>query len=229
MMFTPELLALESRLPRQVLNALEAISRQMETEIFVPLLHASGTERLQEEFTRAFQQYSALYLSLAFLLSGRIDIGSLADISSAMVTKFKAELESHGADTIGEEATGGMLVGLNIVSLVNHRLVQLTQAGEQVDDVQQLQLWSIAYWLATSCVLSYHLDRNGDPLNARALAYWSHHYSARMYLSAKSLGIVKVPAVIGPVPEPSEEDHLFAEAGLEDLAERLALEDRDES
>ncbi len=229
-MFTSELQELEARLPQQVLNALEAISRQMEIEIFAPLLQAPGTDELQEEFTRAFQRYSGLYFSLAFLMWGEIaDIASLAGIWSAVVARFKAELESRGANTIGEEATSDTLVGLATTNLVNRRLIQLAQAGDKIEDVQQLQGWSIAYWLATSCVLSYHFDRQGDLRNVRVLAYWCRYYAAQVYQCAKSLGIVKVPAVGGPVPEPSEEDQLFAEAGLEDLVERLALEDRDES
>lgn len=231
-MFASEIQELEARLTRQVLNALEAISRQMETEIFEPILHAPGTEQLKEEFRRAFQRYANLYISLSFLLWSEMgDIASLASIWAPIVARFKAELESRGAETIGEEATNDMLVGLATVGPVNQKLFELAQAGagDEVGDLKELQGWSIAYWLASSCVYCYHFDRKGNWQNVRVLAYWSRYYAAGVYKCAKSLGVIKVPVGKGRILKSSEEDRLLSEVGLEDFAERLALENRGES
>ncbi len=229
-MFAPEIQELEARLPRQLLNALEAIGRQMDTEIFKPLLRAPDFEKLTEEFTRAFQRYASLSISVSLLLWSEIgDLASLARIWTPMLAGFKIELERRGVETIGEEATNDTLVGLATIGLVNRKLLESAQAGSEVGDLNDLQGWAIAYWMACSCVYSYHLDRDGSQENVRVLAYWNRCYAARLYQHAKSLSIVKVPVGKGQVPEPSEEDRLLSEAGLDDFAERLAQEDRDES
>ncbi|GAH83171.1 unnamed protein product, partial [marine sediment metagenome] len=174
-------------------NALEAISRRMETEIFTPILNAP-VEQLKEAFARAFQRYSGLYISLSFLLWSEIgDIASLVSIWTPIVAKFKAELESRGAETIGEEATNDMLVGLATVVLVNQKLFELAQTGGEVGDLKELQGWMISYWLASSCVYCYHFDRKGNSQNVRVLAYWSLYYAAGIYRCAKNLGVLKIP------------------------------------
>ena len=48
---------------------------------------------------------------------------------------------------------------------------------------------------------------------------------ARLYRFAKALQVIKVPVGKGSIPEPSEEDRLLAEAGLEDFVTRLAKEE----
>lgn len=229
-MFAPEIQELEARLPRQVLNALEAISRQMETEIFDPILHAEGVEQLEGEFRRVFQRYASLYISLSFLLWSELgEIANLASIWTPIAAKFKTELESRGAETIGKEAANDMLVGLAIIGRVNQRLFEVAQAGGEVGDLKELQGWAIAYWMASSCVLYYHFDREGNLQNVRVLAYWSRYYAAGVYRWAKSRGVIKVPVGKGQIPGPSEDDRLLSEIGMEDFAERLLLEDRDES
>lgn len=218
---------LEARLSPQVLNALKAISQQMETKVFGPILHVKGIEQLKKEFRRVFARYASLYISLSFLLWGEIgDIASLASIWTPIATKFKAELENRGAETIGEEATNAMLVGLATMSRINRRLFELAQAGDEIGDSKELRGWVIAYWLATSCVFYYHFDKVGNWQNVRVLAYWSRYYAASVYKCAKSLGLIKVPVVQGPVAETSEEDRVLSEAGLDDLVAHLAaLED----
>lgn len=225
-MFAPEIQELEARLPRQVLIALEAISRQMESEVFSPILHVKEIEQLKEEFRRVCARYASLYISLSFLLWSEIgDIASLASIWTPIAAKFKAELESRGAETIGEEATNDMLVGLATMSRVNRKLFELAQASGEIDDSKELQGWTIAYWLAASCVFYYHFDKVGSWQNVRVLAYWSRYYAAGVYKCAKSLGLIKVPVAKGPVAETSEDDRVLSEAGLDDLVAHLALED----
>lgn len=232
--FTSELQELEARLAKPVLNALEAISRQVEAEIYVPILHAPGIEQLQEQFTQRFQRYSSLYSSVAFLLwSVMPGITDFVGIWAPMFARLKADLESHGPDTIGEEATNDMLVGLASVGLVTRELLSIAQSGHEVDaeerDVQELQSWSVAHWMATSCVYYYHFNREGNWQNVRLLAYWSRYYAIHVYQCAKSLGVIKVPVGKGRIRGPSEEDRLLSEAGLEDFTEHLILGDRDES
>jgi len=225
-MFAPEIHELEARLPRHVLNALEAISRQMEIEIFGPLLRVETIEQLKEEFGRALPRYAGLYIPMSFLLWSQIpDMAFLASIWTPVAAKLKEELESRGAETIGEGATSDALVGLATISRVNRRLFELEQAGVEIGDSQELQSWTIAYWLAASCVFSYHFDRVGNRQVVEALAYWSRCYAAGVYRFARSLGVIKVPVAQGPVPETSEDDRILSEAGLEDLLAHLPPED----
>lgn len=189
-MFTSELEELETTLPWQVLNALQAISYQMQVKIFKPILSAPGIDQLKEEFKRAIQPYSSLYISLSFLLWSQLDdITKLADISATILTKLKAELERLGAEIIGEEATNDMLVGLAIVGLVNQKLLELAKDGREIGDSKGLQTWNISYMLASSCVYCYLFDRRGNSQNIRVLAYWSHYYAAGIYHFAKTLGL----------------------------------------
>ena len=67
-----------------------------------------------------------------------------------LVATFKRELERRGADTIGEEATNDVLVGLTTICLVNKKLTSMLQLSSEIGDVRKLQAWSIAYWLAAS-------------------------------------------------------------------------------
>jgi hypothetical protein len=211
---------LEARLPRQVMNALEAIGRQMETEIYKPILLARGVKQLKEQFTRGFHRYSALYISMNALLWSQMDVADITAIWAPIVVRLKRDMDGRGAEAIGEEAAGDLLVGLATV-----KLISLSQAGSELPDLQELQSWYILYWLAISCVCCYLIDREGNLQNVTVLASWSRYYATRIYQCAKTLGVVKVPVAKGPIPEPTDEDRLLSEAGLEDLAAHLALKD----
>lgn len=231
-MLTSEIRELEARLPRHVLNALEAINHQMENEIFSPILRASGINQLEKEFARVFQSFADLYISASFLLWSEIgDVPSFVSLCSPIVEKLKTEIERNGVKTIGEAAVNDMLVGLATVGLVNQKLLNLAQAGEadKAGDLKEIQGWSVAYWLSSSCVYRYHFDKQGDSQNVKVLAYWSRHYATGVYKCAKSLRVIQVPIGKGRIPKPSEEEKLLSEVGLEDFAEHLALEDTSES
>jgi len=74
-----------------------------------------------------------------------------------LVATFKRELERRGADTIGEEATNDVLVGLTNICLVNEKLTSMLQLSSEIGDVRKLQAWSIAYYLAASKLTLHRL------------------------------------------------------------------------
>ena len=165
-MFTSDLQELEARLPGQVFNAWEAISRQMETEIYKPILQAPGNLQLKAQFTSQFKRYSDFYISLSFLLASQVsDPAAFVAIWTQVATRLKEELGSRGSEIIGEEATDDMLVGLAAVDLVNKKLIKLAQASSEVVNLQELLRWSTAYSLASSCVYYYYFSRKGNPKN----------------------------------------------------------------
>ncbi len=224
--FAPEIRELEVKFSRQALNALEAIGQQMESEIFKPILHTVDNGRLQETFRSALKRYTGLYLSQASLIWSQIrDISEVPRVCAPLLVKLKTDIEEHGKETIGEEATNDMLVGLATVALVNRKLMKVAQTTREMGDLNELLGWSISYWLASSCVYSYHFDRQGNQQNVRVLASWSRYYATGMYQCAKTLRVIEVPVGTGEIPEASDDDRFLAEAGLEDLLSDL-LEDK---
>ena len=224
-MFAPEVQEIETKLPPEAKNALEAIGRRMESEIFSPIMNSGTREQLREEFTRVFSRFTNFYFSVSFLLGGETqDVASLASIWTLTAATLKAELEGRGDKTIGEKAVNDMLVGLASVSQVNRKLLKLAQIGCEIDNLKELQSWFLAYWLATSCVFYYHFDGVGSLQNARTLASWSRYYATGVYRSAKDLGLIKVPRKRGPIPKITEEDRIFSESGLDDLVAHLTAE-----
>jgi hypothetical protein len=218
-MFTFDMPELETLFPRHVLNAIEAISRQIETEIYKPLLQSENVKQLTKRFTQLFQRYSAFYTSLTFLMFSQIkNIDEFTHIWAPVTQRLSESLKRSGPEIIGEEATNNVLIASHVVNRVSKKLLNLAESNKLDVDSQEMAHLSIAYSLTTSCVYYYLINHQGNLENVEKLGFWCRYYAIRMYECAKLLRLVKVPSLEGPVPIPCEEDRLLSEAGLEDWA-----------
>ena len=216
---------LSSKLPGPAMKSIEAIAEQIESEILEQLLSVPTLEELRKVFSSLFPRFSFLQYSIGYIMWSHInDVSELSQISILGSSELKEEIEKLGPEALGEEASNNLISGIAAASIL-YRAAQKRPEIE-IDDstLAELQGWFIAYVLAFLAVLHYLRKQKGRRQNAMVLAKWSLYYAAGAYRVAKDSGLLQVPSVTGDAPEPDEEDLMFSEASVNDMARYLAEE-----
>ncbi len=212
-------------MPGPAMKSIEAIAEQIESEVLAQLLRVPTLEGLSKVFTSILPRFSSLQHSIWHIMWSHIsDVSELSQISMLGLSELKEEIEKSGPEALGKEASNDLITGMAAVSIIYRATEKRPEI--EIDDsaLAELQGWFIAYVLTVLSVLHYLQEGESRRQNAKVLAQWSRYYAVGAYRVAKESGMLQVPSVTGDIPEPDDEDMMFSEASVKDMARYLAKE-----
>ncbi len=219
-----------------VLQALEGLWQEIESQALTPLFLADPQEGLTLTFQRVYPRFAAYYLSATLTLVASLEepqlVGELVGYS---FDTLRDTLRARGPECLGREPTLAALIGVHsmtrIFKAAAHQLVDDPTQREQLEAIAgQWTATAIAYML-TMFAVSYALAQDkafaGRWGNVATLAHWSQAYAAQVYDLSTRHGLLRSPTrPPGAAPVRStEEDLQLADAGLEDYAGLLEQKD----
>jgi len=231
---------LRQSLPPALVEALDRIGDQINTEILDPLLSAASVEQAAGIFERLFPTFRDYYISSVLILWGflREDTQRFSSLTIRGFQESELLIRETGPRWIGQDASLNALNGIATVIRVANlvaRLVYQGESGALRANESRAEPWAdsvIAYAMAFSSVLAA-LTALGDARttshrleNVAALAHWSKTFAAQAYHFTKTLGVIKTSQPVAPIGGSDEADAVLAGAGLSDYVEMLAREDR---
>lgn len=214
-----------------VLQALDGLWKQIETETLIPLFLAEPRE-LAQVFQLVHPRFAAYYVGATMALVANVKQPEL--IGQMVTYSFDAlgtTLQQRGPANLGRDATIVALIGAHTMGRIFKAAAQLVSGKEAAIRLEGIaEAWTritTAYMLAMfgiSCAISQADSFEGRWENVQTLAHWSRAYAAQARDLSVRHGILRLP------PRPSgdwpvqstEEDLELADAGLEDYARLLA-------
>lgn len=219
---------LRRTVPPPVLQALVGLGDQLENQVLAPLLSADTPGELATVFQRLHPTFARYYVAIGLRMVAALgeDVQRFRVLLAAGSEEAERMILSHGPDRIGRDATLAALFGIRTMVRVSRAASRIPMpeqiTGEWVATVMAQMLASFAVFFA----LTQPTLVGRKAQNAMLLAHWSRHYAVRVYDLSKRLGLLTAPPAPGLLPKAGDaEDLLLANAGLEDYARLLAVEE----
>lgn len=229
---------LRQSLPPSLVDALDKLGTQIQTEILDPLTTTS-VDQLARTFERVFPKFRDYYISTVLMLWGFLqeDPQRLSALTIRSFQESERLIREHGPRWIGQDPSMNALQGLATITRIAKAATRLFDQTrlEPLPAESQAESWAnalIAYILAISSVLSSLIAlanervASGRLENISALACWSKEYAASAFHHSKVMGLLRGPSPDGAIGGSDEEDLALADAGLDSYADMLRQDDR---
>ena len=225
---------MRSVLPPALFDALDRLADQVRIEVVNPLLAAESAAGLRLVFEREYRQFGFFYGSSTLMILGHLEPRAerVAPLLQQSLEGQQSLVRTHGPRWMGQDATLHLLMSFASMA----RLARVVAEGSPPDATfrfdEELEGAVVSYAMASTAALAgLSALAAGETAvvrleNLSILAHWSRAYATRAQHLAKLAGL------LAPCPErvftceEDQDERELAEAGIEDYAALLAVEDR---